>query len=112
MGFTAHSAPMALVFYNGAQFSEEFRHNAFAAFHGSWNRGTASGYKVVRIMFDEEGKPAGHEDFLTGFYLPAEKAQFGRPCDLIVAPDGTLLMSDDSGGVIYRISHPGPANPQ
>jgi glucose/arabinose dehydrogenase len=106
MGFTAHSAPMSLVFYKGDQFPADYRNDAFVAFHGSWNRGTPSGYKVMRVKFDDKGQPTHHEDFLTGFLLEPEKAQFGRPCDLVIAKDGALLLSDDSGGVIYRISHP------
>ncbi|MDQ3623262.1 MAG: PQQ-dependent sugar dehydrogenase [Verrucomicrobiota bacterium] len=103
---TAHSAPMALLFYTSSQFPEEYRGDAFVTFHGSWNRGEPSGYKVARLQF-KDGKPAEFEDFLTGFYLPKEKSQFGRPCGLALARDGSLLLSDDGGGVIYRISWAG-----
>lgn len=105
MGFTAHSAPMAFLFYTGNQFPAEYKNSAFITFHGSWNRGKPSGYKVMRLKF-ENGKPTTAEDFLTGFLVEKEKAQFGRPCDLAMAKDGSLFMSDDSGGVIYRISYP------
>lgn len=102
--YDAHSAPMALLFYTGAQFPAEYRESAFVTLHGSWNRGKPSGYKVVRVQF-KDGKPTAFEDFLTGFLVEGNKAQFGRPCGLAIAKDGALLMSDDSGGVIYRISY-------
>lgn len=102
--YDAHSAPMALLFYTGTQFPAEYRESAFVTLHGSWNRGTPTGYKVVRLKF-RDGKPGGFEDFLTGFLVNANQAQFGRPCGLALAKDGALLLSDDSGGVIYRISY-------
>ena len=97
--YDAHSAPMALLFYDGAQFPAEYRESAFVTFHGSWNRSKPSGYKVVRMKF-KDGKPTGFEDFLTGFLVNGNNAQFGRPCGLAIAKDGALLVSDDSGGVI------------
>ncbi len=106
MGYDAHAAPMALVFYDGGQFPEGYEGDAIATFHGSWNRGTPSGYQVMRVKFDG-GRPVAFEPLVDGFYLPEERAQFGRPCGLIVANDGSLLMSDDSGGVIYGISYRG-----
>ncbi len=106
LGYTAHAAPMALVFYDGAAFPEEYRGDAFATMHGSWNRGTPSGYEVVRIKF-KDGEAIEIEPWITGFFVAAEKGQFARPCGLIVRNDGSLLMSDDSGGAIYRISHRG-----
>lgn len=104
--YDAHSAPMAFLFYTGTQFPAEYRESAFVTLHGSWNRGKPSGYKVVRVKF-KDGKPQGFEDFLTGFLVKDNAAQFGRPCGLALAKDGSLLMSDDSGGVIYRISYTG-----
>lgn len=100
----AHSAPMALLFYTGAQFPAEYQADAFVTLHGSWNRGQPSGYKVVRLKF-KDGKPSAFEDFITGFLLGEKGPQFGRPCGLALAKDGSLLMSDDSGGMIYRISY-------
>jgi glucose/arabinose dehydrogenase len=78
------------------------------AFRGSWNRQPPTGYKVVRVSFDKDGEPTGYEDFLTGFLLDAEGEQpkhFGRLAGLAVLPDGSLLVSDDANGVIYRVSH-------
>ena len=100
----AHSAPLALLFYNGTQFPPGYRESAFVTLHGSWNRSQPSGYKVVRVKFSD-GKAIAFEDFLTGFLVKGNQAQFGRPCGLAVAKDGSLLLSDDSGGVIYRISY-------
>jgi glucose/arabinose dehydrogenase len=101
---TAHSAPLALKFYSGHQFPENYKNSAFVAFHGSWNRRPPSGYKVSRIIF-KKGKPTGLEDFLTGFLRNKGHSQLGRPAGLAFTKDGSLLVSDDSAGVIYRISY-------
>jgi len=101
--YQAHSAPIAMVFYRGTQFPPDYRGDAFVAMHGSWNRDPPTGYKVVRIRFDR-GAPIGFEDFLSGFLVDAQGA-FGRPTGLAVAKDGALLVSDDSNGLIYRVSY-------
>ena len=98
----AHSAPLGLAFYTGTQFPAEYRGSLFVALHGSWNRTVPTGYKVVRVRF-RDGKPAGVEDFATG-WLEGRSA-YGRPVDLIVGRDGALYLSDDGAGRIYRISH-------
>lgn len=103
--YTAHAAPIDMVFYTGDQFPEEYRQDAFVAMRGSWNRSEPVGYKVVRLHF-ENGQPAGFEDFLTGFLINDEKAHFGRLAGLAVYTDGSLLVSDDTNGVIYRIAYP------
>jgi len=100
---TAHSAPMAILFPSAKQFTGDFTGDALVTFHGSWNRGQASGYSVMRLRFDE-GRPVKFENFITGFYIDEEKGQFGRPCGLVEWKDGTVLMSDDGDGLIYRIS--------
>jgi glucose/arabinose dehydrogenase len=108
--FQAHSAPLGLVFYDGKMFPPEYRGDAFVALHGSWNSGKPTGYKIVRVPF-KDGKPAGYyENFLTGFWLSGQApAQvFGRPVGLAVAADGSLLVSDDAGGSIWRISYKKP----
>ena len=97
----AHSAPLGLVFYTGKLFPKEYWGDLFVAFHGSWNRTVPTGYKVVRIKM-KEGKPEKVEDFATG-WLRGQRAT-GRPVDVIVGPDGSLYVSDDRGGVVYRIS--------
>ncbi|MDX5436934.1 MAG: PQQ-dependent sugar dehydrogenase, partial [Pontibacter sp.] len=75
--YDAHSAPMDLLFYKGNQFPKEYQGDAIVTLHGSWNRSEPSGYKVVRVRFDN-GKPKGFEDFVTGFLVDGNKAQFGR----------------------------------
>jgi putative membrane-bound dehydrogenase-like protein len=96
----AHSAPLGLTFYTGNQFPEEYQGNLFVAFHGSWNRTVPTGYKVIRIKF-KDGQPEKIEDFATG-WLQGSSA-WGRPVDVVVGKDGALYVSDDKGGVIYRI---------
>jgi glucose/arabinose dehydrogenase len=102
--YQAHSAPMAMVFYQASQFPEEYRGDAFVAMRGSWNRKPAVGYKVVRIRF-ANGQPQGFEDFVSGFLIGNGREQFGRPVGLTVTRDGSLLVSDDTNGVIYRIAY-------
>jgi glucose/arabinose dehydrogenase len=109
--FEAHSSTMDFAFYAGDQFPEEYRGDAFVALKGSWNRTEPSGYKVVRVKF-ENGKPAGwYENFITGFWVGGEKKAevWGRPADVAVAKDGSLLIADDTGGTIWRVSHQGEA---
>jgi glucose/arabinose dehydrogenase len=95
---------MAMLFPSTKQFPKSFSGEALVTLHGSWNRATASGYKVMRLHF-KNGEPETFEDFVSGFYLEGDKSHFGRPCGLAEWTDGTVLMSDDSGGVIYRIWH-------
>jgi len=107
LNYQAHSSPIQLAFYTGRQFPAAYRNDAFITFHGSWNRSPAVGYKVVRVRFNGKGAPIGFEDFLTGFLTDNGAAQFGRPAGLAVAPDGVLLVGDDSQGLIYRITYHG-----
>jgi glucose/arabinose dehydrogenase len=100
--YTAHAAPLDMVFYNGNQFPEEYNGDAFVAFRGSWNRSSPVGYKVARLRF-ENGEPTGFEDFLTGFLVNNNQAHFARPVGLAVHTDGSLLVSDDTNGVVYRV---------
>jgi glucose/arabinose dehydrogenase len=100
----AHSAPMDMVFYTGNNFPEEYKGDAFIALRGSWNRSEPVGYKVVRLKFNN-GQPDGFEDFLTGFLIEDDTKQFARVTGVALADDGALLVSDDSNGVIYRISY-------
>jgi glucose/arabinose dehydrogenase len=105
----AHAAPMGLAFYSGDRFPEEYRKSAFVALHGSINRLDLVGYSLVRIPF-EGGRPSGPpEDFLTGFIVrdDEEKEVWGRPVDVQQAADGSLLVSDDAGNRIFRISYGG-----
>lgn len=99
----SHTASLGLAFYNKTQFPAKYHNGAFVGQHGSWNRSTLSGYKVVFVPF-KNGKPAGKpEDFLTGF-VESEKKVYGRPVDVTVMNDGSLLVNDDSGNVIWRVS--------
>ena len=105
--YTAHSSGMQMVVYAGTAFPAEYRGDAFATLHGSWNRRPPSGYEIVRIHF-EGGKPAKIEPFLTGFLKqtgPQSWSRFARPFGLAQARDGSLLMGEDQNGVIYRISY-------
>lgn len=100
----AHSASLNLCFYDGKQFPEEYRGDIFAAFHGSWNRSRRTGYKIVRVPF-ENGKATGaYEDFVTGFVTP-EGNVWGRPVGVVTAKDGSLLFSEDGHGTIWRVSY-------
>jgi glucose/arabinose dehydrogenase len=102
----SHSASLGMVFYTGRQFPEEYRLDAFAAEHGSWNRSRRTGYKVIRVPM-RAGKATGeYEDFLTGFVTPQGHV-WGRPVGVTVAADGSLLVSDDAGGVIWRVAYSG-----
>jgi glucose/arabinose dehydrogenase len=103
----SHSAALGLLFYTGSQFPAAYRNSAFVALHGSINRSKLSGYSVVRIPFTN-GKPSGPpEDFLTGFVArdDEEKQAWGRPVGLQEMPDGALLVSDDGGNRVWRISY-------
>jgi len=108
--YTAHTAPIAMVFYKGSQFPARYQASAFVALHGSWNRASPVGYKVVSIIF-VDGRPEQFEDFLTGFLIDEGHAQIGRPAGLAVTRDGALLVSDDSNGTIYRVRYTGVSTP-
>lgn len=105
LGYTAHAAPIGMVFYTGGQFPDEYKNDALIAMHGSWNAYPAVGYSVVRLRFDKDGKPQKFEEFATGWLTENGRAHFGRPAGIAVAKDGALLVSDDANGVIYRISY-------
>jgi len=101
----AHSAPLQIVFYEGNDFPASYKGSAFVALHGSWNRAERTGYKVVRLLFDNAGKPTGeYEDFLTGFVI-SDKQVWGRPVGVAVAKDGSLFVTEDGNGTIWRVSH-------
>jgi glucose/arabinose dehydrogenase len=107
--FEAHSSVLDLVFYEADQFPPEYIGHAFVALKGSWNRSQPTGYKVVRVPF-KDGRPEGYyENFVTGFWVSGEQRAevWGRPAALAVAKDGSLLIGDDTGGTIWRISYTG-----
>lgn len=102
LGFPGHWAPMAIVFYGGTQFPARFRGGAFIAFHGSWNRAPLpqAGYRVDFVPFGAPGKPSGEfETFATGEKGPTSL----RPAGLVVGPDGSLYIADQSSGTIWRV---------
>lgn len=105
--FQSHVASLGIQFYTGKKFPKEYQGDAFVAFHGSWNRQKLSGYRVVRIRFNK-GKLVGnsYEDFVTG-WLPDENSNevWGRPVGLLVHSDGSLLITDDGGNKIWRVSY-------
>src|SRR5690349_18787189 len=101
----AHVAPLQFAFYTGKQFPESYRGGAFIAEHGSWNRSSRAGYQIAFVAF-KDGKPSADPvSFMTGFVPdPGGADVHGRPVGVAVAPDGSLLVSDDGAGKIYRIS--------
>jgi glucose/arabinose dehydrogenase len=100
----AHSAPLNIAFYEGENFPAEYRGDAFVALHGSWNRNTRTGYKVVRLKF-RDGRPTGeYEDFMTGFVV-SNDAVWGRPVGVEVAKDGSLIVTEDGNGTIWRVAY-------
>lgn len=102
----AHVAVLDTIFYTGDQFPEKYRGGMLLAFHGSWNRAKRTGYKVAFIPF-EDGRPtSGPQDLLTGWMLdPDDRRVWGRPVGLLQMPDGSVLVSDDGGRKIWRISY-------
>jgi glucose/arabinose dehydrogenase len=99
-----HSAPLNIAFYQGENFPDEYKGDAFVTMHGSWNRGVRTGYKVVRLHFDN-GKPTGeYEDFMTGFVVSDEEV-WGRPVGVAVAKDGSLIVTEDGSGTIWRVTY-------
>jgi glucose/arabinose dehydrogenase len=104
---TSHSAALGITFYDGKMFPKEYQGDAFVALHGSWNREKLTGYKIIRVRFNE-GKLIGnsYEDFVSG-WLPSEDSTevWGRPVGLLVNSDGSLLIADDGAKKIWRVSY-------
>ncbi|MES2513168.1 MAG: hypothetical protein V4580_03455, partial [Bacteroidota bacterium] len=91
--------------YDKKLFPAKYRNGAFIGQHGSWNRSHPTGYKVVFVPF-KEGKPGAYEDFLTGFMLNSDKNEvYGRPVGVAVLNDGSLLVADDAGNMVWRVSY-------
>ncbi|WP_176058616.1 sorbosone dehydrogenase family protein [Paraburkholderia sp. BCC1876] len=105
----AHVASLGMRFYNGSMFPAAYRDNIFIAEHGSWNRSRKVGYRVVRVITDPDGRNAHQEVFAEGWLQPGE-AVWGRPADVLPMPDGSLLISDDYAGAVYRVIYSGPAS--
>jgi glucose/arabinose dehydrogenase len=102
-----HNASLEFAFYEGQQFPAEYKGDIFASEHGSWNKAVRVGYEVIRVPLHQTGHASGeYEDFLTGFVLPDGNV-WGRPVGMTVAPDGSLLVSDDGSNSIWRVSYTG-----
>ena len=102
----AHQAVLDFEFYTAKQFPAEYREGAFLALHGSWNRAQRVGYKIAFVPF-HDGKPSGPErDFLTGWMIaPDSRDVWGRPVGLLILPDGSMLISDDGGKKLWRVTY-------
>lgn len=102
-----HNASLELTFYGADKFPAEYKGDIFAAEHGSWNKAVRVGYEVIRVPLHQNGHATGeYQDFLTGFVLP-DGHVWGRPVGITVAPDGSLLVSDDGSNSIWRVSYTG-----
>ena len=103
----AHNASLEFTFYEGKQFPAEYKGDIFASEHGSWNKAVRVGYEVIRVPLHQRADASGeYEDFLTGFVLPDGNV-WGRPVGVTVAPDGSILVSDDGSNSIWRVSYSG-----
>lgn len=102
----AHVAPLGVKFYSGSMFPDMYQKQAFVAEHGSWNRTKKSGH-LVSLLRMEDGKVTAYETFAEGWLDHATQKAWGRPVDILVLPDGSMLISDDQGGMIYRITYSG-----
>ena len=100
----AHSAPLGLVFIPGSGWPSAYRGDLIVAFHGSWNRTVPTGYKLVRVRLDNQGKYEGIEDFITGWH--DGKTTHGRPVDVLITSDNNMYVTDDKTGYVYRIAPP------
>lgn len=108
--YTSHAAPMQMQFYTGSMFPAEYRNDAFVAMRGSWNRNPPSGYELARVRFDAAGNPQRIESFVSGFLVKGggpsgNDGYLGRLAGVAQLPDGSMLVSDDTNNVIYRISY-------
>lgn len=104
----AHVAPLGARFYTGKQFPAEYRNQLLVAKHGSWNRSRKSGYEVSLVRLDAKGRVTGQDVFIGGWLAQGffgKETVHGRPVDLLVLKDGSVLLSDDQTGRIYRISY-------
>jgi glucose/arabinose dehydrogenase len=101
-----HFASLEMTFYEGSQFPAEFKGDAFAAEHGSWNKASRAGYEVIRVPMHDGKATGAYEDFLTGF-TTADGHVWGRPVGVAVGEDGSLFVTDDGSGSIWHVSYAG-----
>ncbi len=100
----AHSAPLGLAFFPQNGWPQDYQNNLLVAYHGSWNRSVATGYKIVRYKLDPQGKYIGEEDFLSG-WLEKDNTILGRPAGILITDNGTIYISDDKAGLIYKMEY-------
>jgi glucose/arabinose dehydrogenase len=100
-----HVAALGMRFYTGTMFPGEYRNVIFIAEHGSWNRSVPTGYRITMVTLGPDGRPTRYQPFVQGWLQHGERAAWGRPVDVLVHPDGSLYISDDRTGWIYRVSH-------
>ncbi|OAI21174.1 sorbosone dehydrogenase [Methylomonas lenta] len=101
--YKAHVAPLGMRFYTGAQFPEQYHKQLLVAQHGSWNRSRPQGYQVALVKFSK-GEPFSEQAFVSGWLTPSDEV-LGRPVDIVQMPNGSLLISDDKLGVIYKVEY-------
>lgn len=106
VGIQAHSAPLGLAFYTGSQFPSDYQGDLFVVQHGSWNRQPPAPPQLLRVHFNA-GQPVSVSVFATGWQTDDKPTRWGRPAGIAVAPDGSLILSDDQSGYIYRIAYGG-----
>ena len=99
-----HNASLEMTFYQGEQFPQEYRGDVFAAEHGSWNKAARTGYEVIRVPLKQGRATGEYQDFLSGF-VTSDGDVWGRPVGVAVAKDGSLLVTDDGAGCIWRVSY-------
>lgn len=104
LNLTPHGASLGLKFYTGDKFPAPYKNRLFIAEHGSWNRSEPIGYRVMMTQLNADGKPEGYEVFADGWLQPNGKV-LGRPVDILVLKDGSMLVSDDYAGLIYKITY-------
>jgi glucose/arabinose dehydrogenase len=105
-----HNASLEMIFYEGSQFPAEYQGDIFASQHGSWNRSVRTGYEVIRVPMHQSTRASGeYEDFVTGFVVDNGHV-WGRPVGVTVAPDGSLLVTDDGSNSIWRVTYTGKNN--
>ncbi len=102
-----HVAPLGLKFYQGTMFPESYKNQILVAEHGSWDRSKKSGHNVSLVRVNNNGGVVGHEVFASGWLNDATQKVWGRPVDILVLKDGSILISDDKAGVIYRVTYNG-----
>jgi len=101
----AHVAPLGVKFYTGKMFPAEYNNQVIIAEHGSWDRSKKSGHRLALVRIDDKGKATAYETFASGWLNDATQKVWGRPVDVIVMKDGSMLVSDDQANVIYRITY-------